>query len=303
MPPSFIPLSRTLPFGSRVSGLKTGHLNDESLRLSLRKHWIEDGLIVFCDGEVTETFQIELSRVFGPLDFHPTSEFCGRGPPELITFSSAGEDRVEMEVDGELGEYQGWHKDLVYTDKINRGGILRALKPSRRGGITGFVDLIDAYERLARDVKRRIEDLRVVYQMTTYDQNPYATRSKIRMIRQSEAMRTLLKRRDTDFPPVSHPLVFTHPDIGRTVLNFSPGHARYVEGLPPSESHELLLALSDHVFGCPSYQHEWSTGEMLLWDNWRMLHMVSLIPRDEERIMQRTTIAGDYGLGRRLPAK
>ena len=37
---------------------------------------------------------------------------------------------------------------------------------------------------------------------------------------------------------------------------------------------------------------------MVLWDNWRMLHSVSPAPASEERVMQRTTIKGDYGLGR-----
>jgi taurine dioxygenase len=40
---------------------------------------------------------------------------------------------------------------------------------------------------------------------------------------------------------------------------------------------------------------------MILWDNWWMLHSVTLTPLDEERIMQRTTIKGDYGFGRKLP--
>ena len=33
-----------------------------------------------------------------------------------------------------------------------------------------------------------------------------------------------------------------------------------------------------------------------------MVHMVSLQSLDEERIMQRTTIAGDYGFGRKVAA-
>jgi hypothetical protein len=33
-----------------------------------------------------------------------------------------------------------------------------------------------------------------------------------------------------------------------------------------------------------------------------MLHSVTLAPVDETRVMQRTTIAGDYALGRKLNA-
>jgi taurine dioxygenase len=38
--------------------------------------------------------------------------------------------------------------------------------------------------------------------------------------------------------------------------------------------------------------------DMLIWDNWRMLHCVSGSPPQNPRRMQRTTIKGDYGLGR-----
>jgi taurine dioxygenase len=37
---------------------------------------------------------------------------------------------------------------------------------------------------------------------------------------------------------------------------------------------------------------------MVLWDNWRMLHCANGMPAGQRRHMRRTTIAGDYGLGR-----
>jgi taurine dioxygenase len=37
---------------------------------------------------------------------------------------------------------------------------------------------------------------------------------------------------------------------------------------------------------------------MVIWDNWRVLHSVSGSAPEHGRCMHRTTIAGDYGLGR-----
>ncbi|MGB8365091.1 MAG: TauD/TfdA family dioxygenase [Rhizomicrobium sp.] len=37
--------------------------------------------------------------------------------------------------------------------------------------------------------------------------------------------------------------------------------------------------------------------DMLIWDNWRMLHSVTGMDPKYGRRMQRTTIKGDYGLG------
>ena len=47
-----------------------------------------------------------------------------------------------------------------------------------------------------------------------------------------------------------------------------------------------------------SYFHKWELGDMVLWDNWRMVHWCTGVPLNDQRHMRRTTIAGDYGLGR-----
>jgi taurine dioxygenase len=48
-----------------------------------------------------------------------------------------------------------------------------------------------------------------------------------------------------------------------------------------------------------AYIHKWQEKDMVLWDNWRMLHSARGVPPGERRRMRRTTIAGDYALGRR----
>jgi taurine dioxygenase len=292
------PLSPDLPFGKTVRGLTMQHIRDEPVRQSLRDLWTECAFIKFCDGEINEDFHLELSRVFGPLHVHKTKEFQDGRVPELLLLNTADDD-TEIEVDGERGgQFQSWHKDSIYLEKVNLGGLLRSLKPTAKGGLTGFIDLAHAYDTLPEALKARIEDLRVIYWMSLQDDHPYTTGERIRVLKQSALVQSLFGRRDRDYPPVSHPLVFVQPGSNRKVLNFSPSHAKRIEGLGPEESHELLTAIARHVYATPAYHHQWSTDEMLLWDNWRMVHMVSLQPLDEVRIMQRTTIDGDYGLGR-----
>ncbi len=46
------------------------------------------------------------------------------------------------------------------------------------------------------------------------------------------------------------------------------------------------------------YYHQWQPGDMLIWDNWRMLHAACGCDPKYDRVMHRTTIQGDYGLGR-----
>jgi taurine dioxygenase len=296
-------LAPHLEFGRIVRGLTSSDIAQEAVRSELRRAWIDHGLLVFCGGEIGDDFQVQLSRVFGPLERHPVREIQVEANPDLIRLNSIPGDSTWVEIDGEIGgAWLGWHSDLVYTDTINHGGLLRALKTTTHGGTTGFIDQIDAYVRLPQCLKDRIEGLSVVYQMGPLDSFPYAWKSKVRVVKLAEHARRALERIHPDFPPVAHPLVFTQAETGRKVLNLSPLFARYIEGMQNAAGDALLADLAGHILDCPSYHHQWTLDEMLLWDNWRMLHSVALAPVEEMRVMQRTTIAGDYALGRKLDA-
>ena len=170
-----------------------------------------------------------------------------------------------------------WHSDLVYTDTINHGGLLRAIKTTSRGGTTGFIDQIEAYARLPQHLKERIEDLSVVYQMGPLDSFPYAWKSKVRVVKLAEHARQALQRIHPDFPPVAHPLVFTQPETGRKVLNLSPLFARYIEGMQDAAGDALLADLAGHILDCPAYHTAgasatWccgTTGECCIRSRWR----------------------------------
>ena len=152
------PLSPELAFGKTVRGLTSEDIKDEAVRSQLRRLWVEDGMVVFRDGEINEDFHLALSRIFGPLEAHPVKEILTEGKPELITLVSKPEDATVVEIDGEEGGgWIGWHSDLIYVDHINHGGLLRALQVTSRGGVTGFIDQIDAYERLPQATKDRID--------------------------------------------------------------------------------------------------------------------------------------------------
>jgi taurine dioxygenase len=296
-------LSPDLGFGKIVRGLRSADISQESVRSQLRRAWVDDGLLIFCDGEISDDFQVGLSRVFGPLERHPVREIQVEANPDLIRLTSIPGDSTWVEIDGETGgAWLGWHSDLVYTDRINHGGLLRALETTSRGGTTGFIDQIEAYTRLPQALKDRIEDLSVVYRMGALDTFPLAWKSKVRVVKLAEHARQALERIDRDFPPVAHPLVFTQPETQRKVLNLSPLFALYIEGMQDAEGDALLADLAGHILDCPAYHHRWTLNEMVLWDNWRMLHSVTQAPVDETRVMQRTTIAGDYALGRKLDA-
>ena len=87
--------------------------------------------------------------------------------------------------------------------------------------------------------------------------------------------------------------------------------AKGIEGLPDAEEAggHMLDAVCDEIVEAAkdlSYFHRWEPTDMVIWDNWRVLHSVSGMAPEHARCMHRTTIKGDYGLGRfeaALPAE
>jgi taurine dioxygenase len=101
-------------------------------------------------------------------------------------------------------------------------------------------------------------------------------------------------------PRAIHPAVWTR-DSGEKVLHVSPWMAKGIEGADEAEADALLTEISDEIVEAAkglSYFHDWKPDDMVIWDNWRVLHSVSGSPPEHGRCMHRTTIAGDYGLGR-----
>jgi len=293
------PLRAELPFGAIVRDLDPDALHDERVREDLRTLWIEEGLIVFKGLSGSET-HITLSEVFGPGIEHPAKE-VRKEYPGLVDVTYDPSDGFVVEVDGEpRGKPYPWHSDLIYAEQVNHGGILRPITLPSRWGETGFIDQIWAYERLPNALKRRIDGLHVVYKYNLdAERQRFGVANQMRVLQYSPQIASIQSRLD-DFPPVVHPLVFTQKQTGRKVLNLSPWFSTGIEELPGAEGDALLdeiaAILVDPV---NSYLHEWHMDEMVLWDNWRMLHSALGTPIDERRHMMRTTIAGDYGLGRR----
>jgi taurine dioxygenase len=295
-------LRSDLSWGVILSQLRIADLMDPQLRQELYDLWIQEGVIVF-EGIDDVEAQLGLSRIFGPLRSHPTKEAISESGKELMDVGFDPEQGWLMEVDGEpRGTWLPWHSDLIYVDKINHGGILRPVKIPSKWGETGFIDKISAYERLPDDLKRRIEGLNVLYR---YDMDlsriKFGKNYNARVTRHSKATASIQARLD-EFPGVLHPMVYAQPETGRKVLNVSSWFACGIYELPGDEGDALLEQVVQYAVDERfAYYHPWKLGEMVLWDNWRMLHCATGTPVDEVRFMQRTTIGGDYGLGRVEP--
>jgi taurine dioxygenase len=300
----------TAIFGAEIIGLDaTGPVPDRTQQ-ELYDLFVRYGVLLFRGAGVSAEAHLRVSRCFGEIERHSVKESWIEGMPELVDISyvppANGERSANQpiyEVDGRLlAGWLPWHTDQCFTPRLSRGGVLRMIRTPEEGGRTGFQDKMALYDTLPAGLKARIDGLSVVYRF-----QPNATLHRfgrppnLRLAGSSAAMDALTVRLDRDFPPAVHPLVYTQKETGRTVLNLSPAYATGIEGMEEDESDALLSELVTHCLKPkPAYWHAWRNGDLVAWDNWRVMHAAEGTPPDCTRLVQRTSIMGDYGLGRRL---
>lgn len=301
------PFSRrplTPRFGAEILGIDLRQPLDEAATKFIHDAWIDAGILLFRGADQNDEAQMRLSRIFGEMEPAATADLNDPDNRFMMTLAYDPEDKSpsfaqHYNVDGvDRAGWLGWHWDQSFMPTIVRGAVLRMELPAREMGETGFIDAIEAYDRLSPDMKERIEGLEVVYQF-----NPDFASGQFGFPRDIKALprERPSKNPSYDFPSVVHPMVITQVETGRKVLKLSPMHARYILGMDRAESDALLTEVADHLVDPRfAYFHKWQKNDMLVWDNWRVIHGANGVPLDCPRRARRTTIMGDYKVGRYL---
>lgn len=297
------PLRDDLDFGARVAGLTHDDLTDEGLRAALNQLFEDRGVIVFEEVEPSARMHAALSNVFGPMKDHPSKavpRVDQDGMPGVIDMNAKPDGHGIIVVEGKpLVSWLPWHFDHAYNDELNRAGVLRAIDIPPEGGLTGFADGISLYKLLSPELREAIEGKNVLYRMNVLmDEFRFGRPERFEVLSDKPGAQDVMEAaRDT--PRAVHPAVWTRKS-GEKVLHISPWMAEGIEGMETPEGEALLQAVSREIFALArtqSYFHAWKPTDMLIWDNWRVLHAVSGHDPKYPRRMQRTTIKGDYGLG------
>ncbi|WP_299451149.1 TauD/TfdA family dioxygenase [uncultured Pigmentiphaga sp.] len=166
-----------------------------------------------------------------------------------------------------------WHADSTYDRYPPYLSFLTAINLPPLGGDTMWCNQYLVYEYLPDGVKKLISRVRAVHY----------NRGQVKV-------RTGEDR--TDLPGFPHPLVIKHPITGKPVFYLS-AHAEHLEGLSREES-ALLLDWLRRYNGQPafSYRHQWSEGDLIIWDNRCSTHFAVHDYGDYPRYLNRVTVAG-----------
>jgi taurine dioxygenase len=297
-------------FGARISGLGWDNIEDQAVRDQINAVFEKRGMIVFEDMEPTAKMQVAVSKIFGPLKDHPTKstprdgetgdEELGVIDMHYVPNPDADTAGGLVEIGGKvLARFSPWHFDHCSNNELNYAGVLRAPINAPEGGRTGFMDGIELYKAFDPALLAQIADKNIIYTLDTrltkmrFGVNFRAYEDK------SEQLRALLKE-VAIFPRAMHPAVWTRK-TGEKVLHIGPWMSVGVEHHEDPEFEKVYDAVCHEInrIGQTSaaYWHDWKPTDMVIWDNWRMLHAVEGCDAKYERRTLRTTIKGDYGLG------
>jgi len=297
------PLVDNREFGVRLRGITMDQSREPEVRTQVNALFEKHGVVVFEDVESSGAMHLALSDIFGPLKDHPSKavpRVDQDSMPGVIDMTAKPDPEGRVSVDGrELVSWLPWHFDHAYNNELNRAGVLRALDIPPEGGLTGFVDGIELYNAISPDLRERIEGHNVLYRMNVNMKEFHFGAPETYQCLQENPYSAGVMKEAEGVPRAVHPAVWTR-ETGEKVLHVSPWMAEGIEGNETAEGHALLDAVSREIFDRAkdlAYWHAWKPTDMLIWDNWRVLHGVSGHDPKYGRRMQRTTIKGDYGLG------
>jgi taurine dioxygenase len=301
-------LQDDLNFGAKIDGLTWDNIDDPAVRAEINRVFEERGMIVFENMEATSKMQVAVSKIFGPLKDHPTKSTprdgeTGDEAQGVIDMHYIPDRDVAgglVEIDGKIiARFSPWHFDHCYNDELNYAGVLRAPINAPEGGRTGFMDGIELYKNFPEELRDRIEGLNIIYTLDTrLTKQRFGVNFKA-YEDTSPAVLSLLKE-VAIFPRAMHPAVWTRK-TGEKVMHIGPWMSVGVEHNETPEFEEVYDEICHTINrlgeGASAYWHDWKPTDMVIWDNWRMLHAVEGCDAKYERQTLRTTIKGDYGLG------
>ena len=246
----------------------------------IREAFLEHHILVFRDQKLSKPEQAAFTEQFGELESHVARQHDGSGTPIVHTVSNLDAEGKPSYKPTTHGNYF-WHTDKSYHAKPSLATLLHAIELPKRGGATQFANISLAYDALPEERKQAFTNLKVVH---SWEANRRNTKN-----------RPATEEEKRDRPPVTHPMIRTHPETGRKVLYIGI-HTSHIIGMSMVESRTLLDELADF---CAQdkfvYTHEWQPGDLVMWDNRTLLHRANANygMNKERRILHRTVIKGD----------
>ena len=267
-------------FVAEVMDVDLGRISDNEFRV-LYKAWLEFGVLRIRGQSLNDGELQRFSNRFGPLEEIPYGKISEEEKQKIknryVTVIS------NIEVDGKpiggLGNKEAtWHSDMTYIEDPPPASILMSLEVPELGGDTHFSDQKAAYLSLPNELVSRIENLSIKHN---------AAHTSVGDLRRG--FDPIKDPREA--PGAIHPIVRTHDETQEKMLYLGRRELAYVVGFALEESEQLLnevwryAAMSENV-----WTQQWEIGDVIIWDNRRVLHRRDGFDQSQRRLMKRCQV-------------
>jgi alpha-ketoglutarate-dependent 2,4-dichlorophenoxyacetate dioxygenase len=265
------PLTKT--FGAEVHDIDLSEVKTPEDFAVIRALFEEHSALLFRRQDLSDESHIRLASFFGPIEDRKADE---RKPGEAFQVPEVSNLREGGTISGEMDLHTLglkanflWHSDSTFLPVPALVNILVARILPSSGGATELASTRAAWSEMPAALKARIAGRGVWHRYSH-------SRKKI-----SEELSSLPMFHK--WPDQHWNAVWTNPVNGREALYIA-SHAFRVDGHDEEESEALLAELTAF---CTRpryvYAHEWSIGDVLLWDQRATMHRGTPWPYHEPR--------------------
>ena len=262
--------------GAVISGIDLNATLNNEAQQGLQAALVEHQVLFLRQQFLQAEQQRDVAKLFGDLHIHPIYPAHER-VAEVMVLDSHKQDLRDNEL---------WHTDVTFIQTPPLGCVLSAQQVPEFGGDTLWASSTAAYAALSKPMQALLDGLSASHDIR---KSFPAARFAI-----TDADAARFEKAKQDHPPVSHPVVRTHPVSGKKGLFVSEGFTTHINELTEAESEALLRFLFAHATH-PNFQvrWHWQAGDVAIWDNRATQHFANFDYGAAHRIMHRATVLGD----------
>ena len=271
LPLKTTPLSDT--FGVEVHDLDLKEVSEGHAFAQIRAAFEEHSALLFRGQDLDPETHVRLARLFGPIEDRNSDTLTPNGTfkvPEVTNVMEDGTITGEMDLHTlNLKSNMLWHADSTFLPVPALINILTAKIATTTGGATELASTRAAFADMPPDKQEALRGMIIRHKYS---------HSRARISEELAKLPMFNKWPDTRWPAV-----WKNPVNGKEAV-YVASHSFAVEGMGEAEGQAYIDAL---IADCTQpkyvYSHQWSVGDVLMWDQRAVLHRGTPWPYDQPR--------------------
>lgn len=236
----------------------------------------ERGVLFFRGQDLDDAEQLTVASRFGTPSIYPISRIHGVTEPACSEIVDDADSPPSTD---------GWHTDVTWIENPPMIAILCGLEIPAHGGDTMWASSSDVYASLSPRMQVMLAGLDAEH--TCWPEFCETVERKSNVEGLGEMIRDA-------YPPVTHPIVRTHPVTGQRAYYDGSSTMRGVDGLDDGEWDPIRQMLRG-MFDEPKRQVRWSwtAGDVAIWDERLVVHRGVSDHFPMRRVVRRITVEGE----------